>query len=855
MIDIKKEDDPNELLTLLVKADLQGVKKYIEEFKEEENFKEIISKKDAHNRNLIHSLIFSGYNQDNKEECAEIIEILIAHGAKIDEKDRFGNFPFDNQNFLSILKTASHKFTNETLKNIIKCILEENKTYSAVEIEIIDFLITEKKVSIQPQEIESWSFPSPEIKRKFEEFIKPYNQNIFLSVIPFFHNFQDLIFNRDNTIFSTILEDNPDKLNPEILNKQSLKEEDLFHRTPIFYAIEREKLNALEKIIQYHPRVLKQEDKMGLTPVFYAIANNKLNALEKIIQHHPEVLEQKDKMGLTPVFYAIKKENFDALEKIIQHHPEVLEQEYIKDFTPVFYAIKKENFDVLKKIISDNPEILKQNYNQLLYSLKQYAEKSSEKNKEILQFFFKKQIGRDLEEDEISNLGEFVKSYNFLKLFYSPAMGIKEDYFKPILLSFLPEETSLEDNLTKKLLKIYKKIAQEKSPVIKFADKSRLHVYNAELLDHTSYFIFHVNADNKIIKISYCDGNNFENGNIFHNFSQMDYSYGVKTFEAKELIEFSEEFVKIHIKKSSKEISPKEFYHKNLNLGKIRSISTKKQSRGNCTLKSINILARFLLEQQEKTPLFIFDSALGVQAGDGYGPYKHLKQRMVDQASEKLIECVEKLKEDFVDKVEVFEKIRNLLSKSELKETREKRGASTIRFLQNSPDFIDKINRKMFFNDEKLQNLRQSNYENFFISIFTLHLNLEEKDVDKIKFLLESERVSVGNFLNWKFQSTQAKNNFVGLVFKYGNQAKKDNILRQFSHSSPTIKDKFLKDLSTENLSLLGIENSPAKSDGATSFNSIRVEETGIRPSRNVKPEVQKSRSITCCFSFFRGGI
>ena len=600
--------------------------------------------------------------------------------------------------------------------------------------------------------------------------------------------------------------------------------------TPVFHAIWFDKLDALEKIIKARSAVLDQKSKNGFTPVFHAIKEGNVDALEKIISASTEVLDRKDENGLTPVFHAIWLDKLDALEKIIKARSAVLDQKDKSGLTPVFYAIDRGKLDALKKILETSEGALEQKNQQgenpILYSLNTYSNNPSDSNKKILKLIFQKQFGRDLQDEEIKNLVEFVNNYNFLKLFYNEyGQAMFDNNLKSILTNVLPREAELEGELSKKLLKIYQKIAEarEKPSIIEChdasGDKTKLHIHYSQLNKHASYFIFHVNDQNKLTMISYCDGNRAfpEQEIIRRDGARSPYINGVTTFELTQPQDFNQKFAEDFIKKNSKKREVVEFYSQEFSPEKLaseekeifgikfskitHSIPTKMQSRGNCSLKSSNILARFLLTHQERKELFTFDTISGVQGGEGYRPYKDLRQKMVDKAGEKLFESVKNLEKNFLDSIGFFEKMNSLMDRSSMKEESAKPEKSTTKLLQTTLDFIDQINRNKLFKDNLV--LDEVNHQKHFNLIATSHLNLSQEDVDKIKFLYEKQEVKIDNFLDWNFQTTQAKNNFIKLVFEHGDEGKKESFNLQLSASNPEKRDKFFKDLSKESLSLI----------------------------------------------------
>lgn len=278
-----------------------------------------------------------------------------------------------------------------------------------------------------------------------------------------------------------------------------------------------------------------------------------------------------------------------------------------------------------------------------------------------------------------------------------------QDFQVEILNVYEKDDLSKKDDLTKKLIKIYHKICQEEiGEIFFFNQKGKLNVlyiYNSEIKDHSSYFVFHVDEKNKLSAISYCDGNPiFEERKLGSN-----YINGVITYEFKILVDFSKEMAKKFVKENFNEKNIDIIYDNfeslnNLFKGIINdyitknfsgkdedillkklsesdciktsySIPIKAQSKQNCTFKSINILARFLLEQQQQETIFDFDYINSQPNGIGHEAYKNVKERMVENATKNLILSAKKLGKDFCEKVKFPENIKFFLEKSSKKET------------------------------------------------------------------------------------------------------------------------------------------------------------------------------------------
>ena len=542
---------------------------------------------------------------------------------------------------------------------------------------------------------------------------------------------------------------------PEVLNQKYQGA-----LTPIFFAIENNNLEALRIIIEIDPETLNQVDRDGLTPIFTTIVNNNLETLKIIIETYPEDLSQAYEHRLSPVFFAIENNNLEALRILIKTYPKIVEQKYEDDLTPIFFAIESNNLKALRILIEERPETLWQEYEEnltpiffaindpglddkyietiktitdaypqileqedvnkntaIIKIVELYEDNPSEPNKNLLQKIFTQQFQKKLEDEDIENLIKFVKNLYLLKLVYEKSgQIIRETMLKKIMLSTLILNPDDEDDIFEQLILIYQKICQEKISEITFfnqkGEQNSLHIYNSEIKDHSSYFIFHVDEKNKLTAISYCDGNLICDERKL----KSNYINGVITFDFKILIDFSEEMVQNFIDKHSKEREVSIFYKKfddlidifknmiddfvtknfnerdaNILREKITesdfitttySIPIQAQDRENCTFKSINVLARFLLEQQQRETIFGFDFINSQPHGIGHEAYKKVKQQMIENATQNLILSAEKLGKDFCDKVKFSENIRFFLEKSSKKKT------PATRFSQSSVEKI-----------------------------------------------------------------------------------------------------------------------------------------------------------------------
>lgn len=138
--------------------------------------------------------------------------------------------------------------------------------------------------------------------------------------------------------------------------------------------------------------------------------------------------------------------------------------------------------------------------------------------------------------------------------------------------------------------------------------QSNFYVRSSKINGHASYFVFEVDKNTQNIKaISYCDGNPISADRIIDD-NQIN---GVTTFRVNNDLKFSQTYVDNFIKKNSRNVSQNNFYKKlrsnKLNFlqasvnqnAKEHSVECQQSKRGNCGIKSINIMQRFLIDQTE----------------------------------------------------------------------------------------------------------------------------------------------------------------------------------------------------------------------------------------------------------------
>jgi len=242
------------------------------------------------------------------------------------------------------------------------------------------------------------------------------------------------------------------------------------------------------------------------------------------------------------------------------------------------------------------------------------------------------------------------------------------------------------------------------------------------------------------------------------------------------------------------------------------AIPTKEQIRGNCAIKSMRLLTRYILEMLLENKLFTFDPITLEHGGEGYQPHKELKQEIVNNATEKLIESVNKIQEDFIRETRIFEKIYDFYERSfnkELQKLISKKEVSITKFLPIAERKFDNfkaqiIKEKLCSDDEKFRdNLLPLGLQNYLWRIFENNISFDKGDIKKIGFLLKEKEVKINGFLDWKFPSPEVKNHFTKLILKHGDEEQKSDFVQQISLFDADKRGKFFEGLSEKRIKLI----------------------------------------------------
>jgi len=235
----------------------------------------------------------------------------------------------------------------------------------------------------------------------------------------------------------------------------------------------------------------------------------------------------------------------------------------------IFDAIESGNLDEVKKIIEKYPLVLNETdeYGDTPLSLATICESGygdKDNRLKVLQIILDHQFERHIDKGGQEVLKELLSKKMLLKGIYS---GEDASFnFKCLEKAF--------DKITPE--SIFKKVYQDlfknvdKNQPISSKKNEEMYIFQSNLEDHSSFFIFHVNKkDGKLTSISYCDGNEIDEGRKIK--GSTTHINGVTTFKLKTPIEYSyENFVKNFIKDNTENKKKKSFI-KNLQKKQLQS--------------------------------------------------------------------------------------------------------------------------------------------------------------------------------------------------------------------------------------------------------------------------------------------
>jgi len=419
----------------------------------------------------------------------------------------------------------------------------------------------------------------------------------------------------------------------------------------------KETISSPSLSIEIINKILSQKDEYGVAALSRAIISDNSEIVKEILSSlssHPEILReiltQKDEYGDTAFSRAIISDNteivketlsslssrpeifketilsitslrvFKRILSFLSSRPEILreiltqEDEYGCNL--LSNAIISNNPEIVKEILSSlssHPEILREILTQkdhnedpvFIHVVKNIlinTDESKTNNIELFKMILNKMLKTEISDEQVSIMIDYVKNHILLSLMSSNCY-----YTYPNEVCYTIKQVASDDMFRgNEIAKIYRDdlVKIDENIVIKTHDNKDLYICKARVREHDSYLAFCVDsATQKLISISYCDGNCYKK--LDDKIIDSTTFYGVRSYEISDDILFTDKFAEkfIEINFMNKEFCDFAFPFKRedgeyFKIGNITySIPTRIQRRGNCGFKSINLLARFLFEQ------------------------------------------------------------------------------------------------------------------------------------------------------------------------------------------------------------------------------------------------------------------
>ncbi len=395
----------------------------------------------------------------------------------------------------------------------------------------------------------------------------------------------------------------------DINQKKEISEADFFN------LIRENKTDELSKIIESNPDLIDAVDnETKLGAIFFAIKFNKIDCLKLLLKMEESLLDSKNKENHNPIFYAISEENAEAVKAILEIDLGELNRDHETDnINPLIFAVsnsKPMSLEVLLSFCKDidlSMQLNSENDENIFFkAIKKYFEfeydQINRKPLIILNQLYKKIFDSDTEltKNQCDNIKVYFENFMLINLSVIGDLGTKEVFLRKLLGKQIFQSDSSDNFLQSLQSEINPIINNIKKPFL--AKDRRLYIFDSDLTDHSSFFIFHTDLDNKIEAISYIDGNQ-----DFSNQSSDGYVYGAKTFRLKEKINFDHDLLEDFMDQTNKKNADYlrqnllnfEIYGQKLgDLTQEESVLTRNQKRGNCTFKSYMLLLKFLAEKR-----------------------------------------------------------------------------------------------------------------------------------------------------------------------------------------------------------------------------------------------------------------
>ena len=419
--------------------------------------------------------------------------------------------------------------------------------------------------------------------------------------------------------------------------------EDASGLSPIHYAV-RSGSTIILSLLKLHKVDLEKQDPDGRCPLSIAIMNGCEDIITSLLQEKYN-LNITDKNGKTPLIFAQEAGN-KRLASLLRYLGANNEQTVENGFLPLV------DNDRIQTFIELRSNYLK---DIILHALKQDQLVIFDDDSDAFRTAKTVLMESGLFQSE-SDFNHFV-DYSPIRVILSLSYSQDSFGFHPSNVALIVQNLLADaQDLDKKdeILTILE--ACRTGDKISLPNNTSAKILEPAFDSHAAYFIAKYNDKNEPVTLYYCDGNN---GYIIGNSKRNhEYTSGVISMNidpekiaafASQGIDWEQHLVNMD---NSYKSYMKDHGRKLLTLfgevatfkdnGKIElatSIPTQEQERGNCSLKSINILIRKMLNLMDKAMVFKLDES-GQPSGAGADIYKEYKTHIKLKPIEKTIEFI-----------------------------------------------------------------------------------------------------------------------------------------------------------------------------------------------------------------------
>ncbi len=292
-----------------------------------------------------------------------------------------------------------------------------------------------------------------------------------------------------------------------------------------------------------------------------------------------------------------------------------------------------------------------------------------------------KKTGKFKTDEEIENTIKTLRAKVIIGLSYSERSdGLLNSLISKVIEKSLENADFEKKEIISEVINKSSYNKNNKDKVIELPNQNKIKIHNISYKDHAAFALIECDKNNKLLTLTYCDGNNKFKAN-----NGEKYTFGSLTFklndkkiellrkkikdnksEKKSDLDVVEDYLKKSFRLYSSEVYGLFADGKKFDkiLSKLveckdkkpiifeKNIPTKSQKRGNCALKSTNILVREILRKSDKKMVFynefynenefwrISDDNKQTiyPAGEGYIIYKNYKENLIKKPIDNLIE-------------------------------------------------------------------------------------------------------------------------------------------------------------------------------------------------------------------------